>query len=179
MSMVPVSQYDLLEAGARVLTRHINVDYDNYDFDGCESNMFRALPLIEVDVYAALMWAKGNLSLAADVLNRPRRVLTDWLKANPEMYQVIDEIRERRLDTIQDKVIAQAELGDGTQARFVLSTIGKDRGFTTRVENTGKDGAPLEHVIRDRVSDDQLLRIANEIRAQIGTVEGEYNVIDG
>lgn len=179
MSMVPVSQYDILEAGARILSRYIDVDYENYDFENCESNIFRALPLIEVDVYAALMWSKGNLSMAADLLNRPRRVLTDWIKGTPEMYQVLDEIRDRRLDTIQDKVIAQAELGDGTQARFVLTTLGKDRGFTTRVENTGKDGAPLEHVIRERVSDEQLLRIANEIQAQIGTVEGEYNVVDG
>ena len=179
MSIAHAGSYDVLEAGARILTLYMDVDYLNYDFENCESNMFRSLPLIEVDVYAALMHTKGNLSVAADLLSRPRRVLTDWMRGTPEMFQVLDEIRNRQLDNIEGKVLEQAEMGDGVQARFVLTTIGKDRGFTTRVESTGKDGAPLERVVTERVSDEQLLRIAQEVQASANIVDGDYNVVNG
>lgn len=176
---VAVVEYDVMEAGARILTRYMDVNYEFYDFENCESVMFRSLPLIEVDVYAALMHERGNLGRAAKLLCRPRRVLTDWMRSVPEMHQVLDEIRDTRIDNIQDSVISAAELGDGAQARFVLTTLGKERGFTTRVESTGKDGAPLDRVISDRISDEQLLRIAKEVQARAGAIEGEYNVVDG
>lgn len=176
-SAVVSTQYDVVEAGARIITRYMDLDYENYDFENCESSLFRALPPIEIDVYAALMKARGNLTNAARLLGRPRRVLTDFMTTLPELYQVLDEIRHQRLDAIEERVLDAAEAGSPSEAKFILTTLGKDRGYTTRIENTGKDGAPLDRVVRDRISDDQLLRIAQEVQANMRTIEGEYDVV--
>lgn len=117
----------------------------NYDFTNCPTRRRDKPhePYYIEDVVAALTVAKGSLTNAARMLGRTRRNLTVWIDKTPEMMEFSNDLRDGMLDRIEQNAFHQAAEGDGPMIRFLLQTLGKDRGYSVRNEQTGKDGAAL------------------------------------
>lgn len=149
-----------------VLEEFAHIDCDNFDTSQFLTSLDPYGAIYRKEVYIALMKADGNIGVAAQMLARPRETLVRWLKANHDMAVIAENIRETKLDHVEDVVMRQALQGDGAQARFLLQTRGKERGYTTRVENTGKDGEPLELLKQMQVfvSEDQMERLSEELK---------------
>ena len=117
---------------------------EDYDFENCPTRQDRYSPYHKPDVAAAIYKTEGNYTKMALLLGRRRGAIRDYILSNPELFEMMKEVRESVLDEIEDNVINQARRGDAQQARFILQTIGKDRGYTTRAESTGADGGPID-----------------------------------
>lgn len=149
-----------------VLERYAHVDWQGYDFESCYTSLDPIGPIYPVDVFAAIKFYSGNLKNAARALNRPRDSLVRWLKANPEFNQIAADEEEGVLDDVEEIVKEQAKGGDGAQARFLLSTKGKNRGYTTKVESAGRIELEFDRIVENRLTEDQILRMAEELIAQ-------------
>lgn len=124
-----------------------------YDFESCVTRASANQPYEEIDVAAALVTCRGNVSLAARVLGRSRRSLHGHVLRNPILADLLEDIQNIKLDMIEDKASEMAIAGDGALIKYILGTRGKDRGYVTRVENTGKDGAPLNPIVTYELPD--------------------------
>lgn len=145
--------------------------YENYNFAHCVTRRRHTGPYVKEDVIAAIYVTGANFAQMARVLDRRRSSVRDYVFANIEVKDVYDEIRETLLDIVEEMHNDLAKAGDGSACRYILSTQGKDRGYTTRTETTGKDGGPIEigKVTLDveKLTTDQL----RAIRAAIKLVE--------
>lgn len=167
--------------GLTVIERFAFVDVEAYDFQTCRTAIDPIGPIYEIDVYAALKVTSGNLGKAATLLNRARDSLQRWLKHNVELYRVVVDAEETALDTAEELVRNQALAGDPAQLRFLLQTKGKNRGYSTRQETTGKNGAELDfaRVAAERISDDRMQEIANEVLLRMERMGTNAKVISG
>ena len=167
--------------GLTVIERFAFVDVDNYDFPTCRTAIDPIGPIFEIDVYAALKVTAGNMGKAAALLNRARDSLQRWLKHNQELYRVVVDAEETALDNAEELVRNQALAGDPAQLRFLLQTKGKNRGYSTRQENTGKDGADLDfaRVAANRVSEDRMQQIAEEVLMRMGRMGADAQIVSG
>jgi hypothetical protein len=52
-------------------------------------------------------------------------------------------------------------------AKHLTLTLGKDEGYSTRTENTGKDGGPQEHVVVSTENDDLVKEFEAKLRGRI------------
>lgn len=93
----------------------------------------------------ALIEHRGNLTAAAEAIGCTRQGLRLFINKNPEL----EEVRADALDTILD--IGERHIfdavrngGDMKTVRWFMERKGKDRGYVTRHEETGKDGGPIE-----------------------------------
>lgn len=118
-------------------------EHDDYDFENCETRLNSTGPYVLSDVIAAIHKSHANYAEMARLLGRKRSKVRDFVLGNAEAKLLFDDVREGMLDDIEGGVFAAAISGDGPSQRFVLSTIGKNRGYSTRVENTGSEGGPL------------------------------------
>ncbi len=115
-----------------------------FDFDMCftRNNADRAFS--DLDVAMALLRAAGNVAKAAEHLGRPRRAVANYIYRNVRLRDLQEDLWDTFLDEIEGKHMDLALAGDATVQRFFLVTRGKDRGYSTRSETTGKNGEPLE-----------------------------------
>lgn len=94
----------------------------------------------------------GLILPASRELGCSRGALYRFIDRHPEAKKIVEEGRDELLDSAES-VLARilngamsASAGERLEAaKYITSTIGKKRGYTTRIENevTGKDGAPL------------------------------------
>lgn len=123
---------------------------EGYDFESCQTRIDPIGPYNKTDVIYALHVANGNLSKAAGLLDRSRRSLKDYVESQSDVLEYMDDLLQAKIDEIQDKYFEAAMNGEGSNARHILETLGKDRGFTKRTELTGKDGGPID--VNDPIS---------------------------
>ena len=137
-----------------------------YDFENCQTRLDRNGPYHLQDVLVALFVSGGQITVAAAMLGRKSIKLRNYLLSNSDARDFRDEMTESVLDAVERSHNYAAITGDGAAQRFILSTLGKNRGYTTRVENTGKDGAPIqtENVDLTKLSDEQLSRLVDTFR---------------
>ncbi|MBL4836185.1 MAG: hypothetical protein JKY34_01295 [Kordiimonadaceae bacterium] len=106
-------------------------------------------------VSIALIEARGVQTEAAKLLGCDRCTVAEYIKRYPELKAVVSEAKETLID------LAEAGLGDHVKDRnlkaimYVLSTVGKDRGYTQRTEHTGKDGNAIEIEERNKLIADE------------------------
>ena len=104
------------------------------------------------DIWDALVANDGNMSAAARSLSRSRIWMSTRVNKSPELLNLIRSFRDEVLDIAEQNVFARVKAGDDPATeKWLLSTLGKDRGYTQGVGGAGKDGA-LEVVIK-RISD--------------------------
>ena len=115
-----------------------------YDFTNCVTRLDHMGPYDKRDVIAAILATRGNFTEMGSLLGRRRNAVRDFVLANLDVKDVLDEIRECFLDEAEEKHNALAQAEDGPALRFILGTLGKDRGYTSRVEQTGRDGAAIQ-----------------------------------
>lgn len=119
----------------------------NYPFLTCETVLTHNIN--PNDARAALLVSDGNLAAAAALLGLARSRLKAYIDKTPDLSQFLFAIRESILDVVENNLYRQALNGDASQIRFLLSTLGKDRGFTTKTESdtTVRGDASLEGLL--------------------------------
>ncbi len=117
---------------------------DNYDFTNCYTKCNPGKPYNSRDVAAAIYVTKGCYSNMAKLLGRRRNGVKYFVEGNAGLRELFNETLESTIDILQSDVVDSAIKGNEQDRRFVLTTLGKGRGFSTRIENTGKDGEPIQ-----------------------------------
>ena len=115
----------------------------HYDFHNCYTAKNPDGGFLEEDVVAAIAFSRGNWSRVARFLNRSRTSVFNYITRDIRLTEFRHEVAEMVMDSIEERTMEVALAGDPNMLRFMLKTVGKDRGYTTRVESTGKDGEAL------------------------------------
>lgn len=109
----------------------------------------------KVQDYAdAIRRARGLLSYAADTLGVSRQALYLYVEQHPELYEVIEEARERTLDVAENNILTKLDAGDMNASQFILSRLGRNRGYGEKVEQSGSVEIVFRHVKANGPTDD-------------------------
>ncbi|RUV19940.1 hypothetical protein EOB77_00725 [Mesorhizobium sp. M7A.F.Ca.MR.228.00.0.0] len=95
-------------------------------------------------VIAMLRQCGGIKTVAAERLNVGRTTLYAFLNEHPEIQEADSEIADELLDVAEGQVVIALRSGDLQTVRWYLELKGKDRGYVRRIEQTGKNGGPVE-----------------------------------
>lgn len=95
----------------------------------------------DAEIYEALKQCNGNLSDAAKELECRRTVLQRRINEVPILAETIQEYREEMVDRAEEQLDSLVRQGDPATVRFVASTIGKERGYSSSVVGSGKGGS--------------------------------------
>ena len=143
-----------------------------YDFKNCPTRTNKVGPIYQQDVIAALIFCGGILADVGRILGRRRTSIKEVIDKDADLWELFQEIKEESVDQIESVIFNAAKDGDVPAGKFILQTIGKERGYSTRVETTGKDGGAVEYEVRPsdemkRKLDDlnKKLSISNAIEA--------------
>ncbi len=120
----------------------------SYDFEHCWTKMNPQGSYEDLDVAAALIATQGNVGATAKLLGRSRRSVMGYVHRNLQLKDLQEDLMEEFLDVIEDRHKTAALNGDLATQRFFLTTLGKNRGYTSRSEVTGKDGEAMEQTIK-------------------------------
>ena len=99
--------------------------------------------ITNITLKAALTKFAGNYSLAADELGCSRQNVKQRVDGSPEIREHLAQLEERVLDAAEAVVVNSILRGNSKDAKWMLQYRGKSRGYSTRTELTGKDGADL------------------------------------
>lgn len=88
----------------------------------------------------ALISEMGNLAAVARKLKMRRGALLDRINTSPDLTVTLDDRREEVIDTAQSNMFTATMAGDLKASKFILTTIGKERGYQTSLAHTGPDG---------------------------------------
>ncbi len=100
-------------------------------------------PYNQNEVLAAIELAGGNISAAARMLDRRRVSLKTYIDRQPKVSQLLNDLRDDMLDHAEWNFYRATKMGDLGASKFVLQTLGRDRGYALHQEHTGPDGGPL------------------------------------
>ena len=108
----------------------------------------REVPATLEEIQEALTRCRGNKSAVARELGIRRTNLVDRINSHPELIlhagELVDEVIDRAEQNVFEGVFDGADVVRQDQAsRYILSTLGKNRGYSTRQEATGANGAPI------------------------------------
>jgi hypothetical protein len=95
------------------------------------------------EIETALLEAEGNVAAAARALEMRRTHLKEKIDKSAYLTTVLNDLREELLDTAEDNKFKAVRAGDQQASSFVLMTLGKNRGYSQRLEATGKNGERL------------------------------------
>jgi predicted transcriptional regulator len=113
------------------------------------------------EVIAALQETGGLKSRAARLLGCTRQTVSRYIDRYAEVREAMEQAEEDLLDEAEDKLREQIRDGQLTAIIFYLKTKGKGRGYTERVETTGKDGGPVEFQSKaEQVKSDMARKLA-------------------
>lgn len=133
---------------------------EQYSFDDCYTYLNPDKPASMLDVSAALILTNGHLSNTARLLNRSRSYIKRFIGSNLELTDLYQELYEQNLDDIEQLQMHAAKSGDSQAQRFLLTTLGKDRGYVTKQEVETKDPRKIPSSLpMDRLSDSALEEI--------------------
>lgn len=77
----------------------------------------------------------GNISKACDKVGISRRSVYNWMEADEEFKDAVQNIEEYIIDDVEDALLTQIKEGNTTATIFYLKTKGKHRGYTEKIEN--------------------------------------------
>lgn len=116
---------------------------EDYTFRDCWTRKNPSAPVGELDAAVAIIRTGGVLKDVATVLGRSRTVTASAVENNPHLSELLNEIAEEFLDEVE-KIHRNAALaGDGTAIRYILSTLGKGRGYVTRTDHNVKQATSV------------------------------------
>jgi hypothetical protein len=90
----------------------------------------------------ALRRTRGGIAATARALQCSRTTIQRYLSVYPTLRELADEERELALDLAQHSLYVDAAAGEPRARKFLLLTLGRDRGFVLRREVTGATGQP-------------------------------------
>lgn len=100
----------------------------------------------------------GIISYAAQQAGIPRRTIYEWMDQDLEFQRKVKEVDHKQLDFVERKLLENIRTNDTRAITFYLSTKGKNRGYSTRVEVT----TPVDQPIQAAVS------VTHETRDEMG-----------
>jgi len=121
---------------------------EGYDLADCWTARDRFTEYSDEDVAVAIIRYHGNFSAIARSLGRSRTSVSNYIAHETLLRDLRDEIVQGIVDDIEEGYMLSALAGDGAARKFFLSTLGKERGYVVRNENTGKDGGPVHLLSR-------------------------------
>lgn len=90
--------------------------------------------------------SNGNISHAARTMGISRFAIHSHLKANPELQQILDDARQTMLDEAENALLSAVREKQGWAVCFTLKTIGQERGYIERADQS--HSGSVEVVIR-------------------------------
>lgn len=138
-----------------------DADAATFDFSTCYTATNPGSPIRKSDLVLAIRFSCANYAEIGRLLNRRRLKIYDVINADVTLRAIFAEVRETLLDELEGGVFASARKGDAADRRFVLTTIGKSRGYTTGKEVSGPDGGPIsiEQYDLSKLSDEELEKL--------------------
>jgi len=100
-------------------------------------------------VISALRETKGMVYLAADRIGCHADTILNYAKRYKSVQDEIDSQREKVVDIAELKLYQAIMDGNEGMVKYLLSTRGKKRGYTTGIEISGPDGDAI-HIKMDR-----------------------------
>ena len=103
----------------------------------------RPIKCTPVQVSEALLASDGNLTAAATKLGVTRQGVYDYIDRY-KLQDVLAQSREKMADEAVGQLHRLVRDGNLGAVIFYLKTQAKSRGYTERIETTGKDGDAIE-----------------------------------
>ena len=94
----------------------------------------------------ALQNSNGNISHAARSMGISRFAIRSHINASPELQQILDDARQTMLDEAENALLAAVRNQQGWAVCFTLKTIGQERGYIERADQS--HSGSVEVVIR-------------------------------
>ena len=92
---------------------------------------------------AAIPGTGGNLTVIAKNVGCSWVTAKKYVTKYPMIAAALKCEREGLLDLAMDKLVQAIENSEPWAIKFMLSTLGKKRGFSERLEVSGGDGGPI------------------------------------
>ena len=120
----------------------------SYDFEHCPTRLNPSGPYYHNDVVAALRETRGIITEAARLLGRSRNGLAIYIDKHQDISELLNEEREAFIDTAEVKIRELVDAGDPASVRFVLTTLGRFRGWAMKITNAspGDEGDEIPKV---------------------------------
>lgn len=121
----------------------IRLSQNKFNFAKCATADRNGKPLVfhKYDVAAALLETNGVLSKAAELLNVRRCKLEVYVHSNIDILDLKEDLRQARIDLVEEEQFNLAIVDkDGAAGRFILQTVGRNRGYTKTMEIKGGHG---------------------------------------
>lgn len=99
------------------------------------------------EVIAAIRACKGIVTQAAKRLGCTPRTVDLYAARWPDVAEALEDERRVLIDTAEVQLWKSVNAGDWEAVKFVLKTLGKERGYVERTERTGAAGGPLQHAV--------------------------------
>ena len=100
----------------------------------------------------ALREAKGNISLACEIVGINRSTYYRWLK-NEKFKNEVEKINEEAIEFVENKLMERIEKGDLGAIIFFLKTKAKHRGWSEKIEVKHENQTPIINIIGVDVND--------------------------
>jgi hypothetical protein len=103
----------------------------------------------DAEIDAALTKSHGILAVAARALGCARKAIQERIDGAPDYWKPrLAAYRETMVDKGENVILEAMDSEDEKvkldAAKYLLTCLGKARGYTTRTEVTGADGGPVE-----------------------------------
>ena len=95
-------------------------------------------------IIEAIKDSGGIMSTIARRLGVTWHTADSWVKQYDETKQALQDERETILDLAESTLFRNIKDGNSQDAKWLLSTMGKNRGYNERQEITGVDGGPID-----------------------------------
>lgn len=102
----------------------------------------------------ALRATNGNKAAAARALTQSkktsitRRKVCEVIDSTPELLALMDELNDTIVDHAEQNIRNDVMKGDAKASRFILETVGRDRGYVKKTEVEDKTPANIAEAIR-------------------------------
>jgi len=102
---------------------------------------------------SAIEKSRGFVTEACRILGCSRQHFYVKLNDMPTVQRALEDVREKRHDFVESKLLKNIEAGDTTAMIFYLKTQCKARGYVERHEVSGPDNSPIQLAIVERIVD--------------------------
>lgn len=111
----------------------------------------------------ALRLNLGNITEACKAAGVARCSFYDWRDSDQAFASAVDEIAEEQIDLVEGALLGRIKGGDTTAMIFYLKTKGRGRGFSERLELTGREGKDLFGQSSDDELDDKIKELTRKL----------------
>ena len=131
--------------------------------------------LKEASIAEALMVHKGILSKVAETLGFSSGMAVRYhIARSPPLTQVFDAVRDGVVDLAEDNIFNAVETGDLRYSWKVLTTLGKDRGYTERKEINSN----VVHSTKNASSSDLVGILNGMANTDPNVIEAEFETLE-